>query len=51
MFTVQWGCMPSIPELSRQRHVDLCEFEASEVYKVSSRTEGFATEKHCPKNQ
>jgi hypothetical protein len=30
--------MPSIPELRRQREVGLCEFEASLVYIVSSRT-------------
>jgi hypothetical protein len=30
--------MPLILELRRQRQVDLCEFEASLVYRVSSRT-------------
>ena len=30
--------MPLIPALARQRQVDLWEFEASLVYKVSSRT-------------
>ena len=30
--------MPLIPALRRQRQVDLCEFEASLVYRVSSRT-------------
>ena len=30
--------MPLIPALGRQRQVDLCEFEASLVYRVSSRT-------------
>ena len=29
---------PLIPALGRQRQVDLCEFEASLVYRVSSRT-------------
>ena len=29
--------MPLIPALKRQRQVDLCEFEASLVYIVSSR--------------
>ena len=29
--------MPLIPALQRQRQVDLCEFQASLVYKVSSR--------------
>ena len=30
--------MPLIPALRRQRQVDLCEFEASLIYKESSRT-------------
>ena len=30
--------MPSIPALRRQRQVDLCEFEASLAYRMSSRT-------------
>jgi hypothetical protein len=30
--------MPSIPILWRQTEVDLCEFEASLIYRVSSRT-------------
>jgi hypothetical protein len=30
--------MPSIPALGRQRQEDRCKFEASLVYKVSSRT-------------
>ena len=29
--------MPLIPALGRQRQVELCEFEASLVYRVSSR--------------
>ena len=33
-----WLCMPLIPVLRRQRQEDLCEFEASLVYIVSSRT-------------
>ena len=33
-----WRCMPLIPALGRQRQVDLSEFEASLVYKGSSRT-------------
>ena len=39
--------MPLIPTLGRQRQVDLCEFEASLVYIVSSRTGSKATEKPC----
>jgi hypothetical protein len=30
--------MPSIPACRRQRQVDLCEFEASLLYRMSSRT-------------
>jgi hypothetical protein len=30
--------LPLIPALGRQRHVDLCEFKASLIYRVSSRT-------------
>ena len=30
--------MPFIPALGRQRQVDLCEFNTSLVYSVSSRT-------------
>jgi hypothetical protein len=33
-----WCWMPLIPPLGRQRQVNLCEFEASLVYRVSSRT-------------
>ena len=32
-----WWHMPLIPALSRQRQEDLYEFEASLIYKVSSR--------------
>ena len=38
--------MPLIPALKRQRQTDLCEFEASWVDKVSSRT-ARATDKLC----
>jgi hypothetical protein len=31
-------CMPLMPTLGRQRQVELCEFKASLVYRVSSRT-------------
>ena len=31
----QWWCMPLIPALGRQRQVDLCEFKARPVYRVS----------------
>jgi hypothetical protein len=33
-----WWCTPLIPALRRQRQVYLCEFEASLIYRVSSRT-------------
>lgn len=32
-----WWCMPSIPELGRQRQKDLCEFQAILVFIMSSR--------------
>ena len=38
--------MPSIPALRRQRQVDLCEFKASLIYRVSSRTGSKATERN-----
>ena len=41
--------MPLIPALGRQRQVDLYEFEASLIYRVSSRTGAKATEKPCLK--
>ena len=37
--------MPFVPSLGRQRQADLCEFEASLVYKASSRTGPKAIEK------
>ena len=39
--------MPLTPTLRRQKQVDLCEFEASLVYRVSSKTGFKATEKSC----
>jgi hypothetical protein len=38
--------MPSIPVLGRQKLVDLCEFEASLVYRVSSRTASAVTQRN-----
>ena len=42
--------MPFIPALRRQRQADLCEFEATLVYRASSRTGSNATEKPCLEN-
>ena len=39
--------MPLIPALARQRQADLCRFEASLVYRVSSRT-GFNATRRNP---
>ena len=36
----QWRSISLIPALRRQRQADLCEFEVSLVYGVSSRTAG-----------
>jgi hypothetical protein len=38
IFNRWWWPMPLISALRRQRQVDLIEFEASLVYRVSSRT-------------
>ena len=38
--------MPLVPALWRQRQADLCEFEASLVYRVGSRI-ARATQKSC----
>ena len=46
-----WWHTPLIPALRRKRQADLCEFEASLVYRVSSRTGSKATEKPCLKKQ
>ena len=39
--------MSLIPALGRQRQADLCEFEVSLAYRMSSRTGSKATEKRC----
>jgi hypothetical protein len=41
--------MPLIPALGRQRQVDLDEFEASLVYRMSSRTARATQRKPCLK--
>ena len=38
--------MPLVPELDRQRQVDLCKFEAYLVYRVSSRTVRAVTQRN-----
>ena len=43
--------MPLIPALQRQRQADLCEFEASLIYRVSSRQQNIHTEKACLKTK
>ena len=40
-------CIPLVPALRRQRQADLCEVEASLVYRASARTGPKATEKPC----
>jgi len=35
-----------VPAFRRQKQVDLCEFETSLVYKVSSRTVGAVTQRN-----
>ena len=42
----QWWCAPLIPALRRQRQVNLCEFEASLVYRTSSRTAKTVTQRN-----
>ena len=41
----QWGYMPSILALRRQRQVDLYEFEARLVYKEIFRTTSVVTQR------
>jgi hypothetical protein len=41
-----WWPTPSIPALWKQRQEDLCEFEASLVYKESSRTARTVTQRN-----
>jgi hypothetical protein len=41
-----WWCIPLILALGRQRQVNLCEFEASLVYREFQDSQGY-TEKPC----
>jgi hypothetical protein len=41
-----WWYIPLIPALQRQRQVDLCDFKANLVYKVSSRTAKAITQRN-----
>jgi hypothetical protein len=45
-----WQYIPLTTALRRQRQRDLCEFEASLVYRVSSRT-AMPTQRNCLKKQ
>jgi hypothetical protein len=47
----RWWCTPFIPALGRQRQADLCEFDASLVYKVSFRTARATQRNPVYKNQ
>ena len=42
----QWWHTPLIPALGRQRQVDLCECEASLVYRTSSKTARAVTQRN-----
>ena len=49
----QWWCTPLIPTFKRQRQTDYCEFKASLVYKVNSKTSGTVCQRNSvlKKNQ
>ena len=51
LVVVQWWHTPLIPALGRPRQADLCEFEASLVYRVSSRTARDTQRNPVSKNQ
>ena len=46
-----WWLTPLIPTLGRQRQIDLCEFAASLVYRVSSRTFRAIQRNHVSKDE
>lgn len=47
----QWWCMPLIPVFRKKRLVDICEFEASLVYKSEFQDNQEYTEKLCLEKQ
>jgi hypothetical protein len=46
VYTWAWWRTPLIPALRKQRQEDLCEFEASLVYRVSSMTARAVTQRN-----
>jgi hypothetical protein len=48
---VMWWHVTLIPALWKERQLDLCEFEASLVYRVSSLNSQGYTEKPCLKTK
>jgi hypothetical protein len=47
----EWWHTPLNPEMERQKRVDLCEFKASLVYRVSFRTQKPCTKKKKKKKK
>ena len=48
---VRHQCMPVIPVLRKQRQKDFCEFKASPVYVVNSRTARATQKNPVPENK
>jgi len=51
LLATQWWPTPLIPALRKQRKADLCEFEASLVYKVSFRIDRAVTQRNPASKQ